>query len=349
MQRTVFIDLTEDARSEDSGAERAPAEREKADGGVGAKAGKDSASTGREDAPRPLIAQAEPPRPVEVTIILGDEDGAPSVVDPPDVIYVSDSDDEDSKAPSLGEGGAGPAAAHAGHTRKLTQKPHSVAFELKEDDKALVLEFASEAVKYKEMYVDRNDAPMKRMEIMCDTLCGLRQKSRESTSREPRATHPFLQEKTDLAKRMLARIDANLPGILTAIEAAGIPNLERYFVYASIFVAKPGAEEQGVHYDEKDHPWTYYTCFIPVTNHAGQGDTEFGANDKKSFYTMEGAKIWGGGVLHKGGANRCDKDRVALALVLSKEPDENRSEGRRVPFRHPKGKKKDPRCKKTAQ
>lgn len=166
-----------------------------------------------------------------------------------------------------------------------------------------------------------------RVEIFCDSLTGFR---RSGAGRSKRVARQFLRDHHDLALAMYGVIAAMLPLVLSEGTACGVRAIGELLCFVSVFLIRPGAEPQSVHYDDKDHARTYFTCFVPATDHPGQGDTEFGLGEP--FHVVQGAKIWDGGVPHRGGANRSERTRVALAFVFTRDSDPNRNVGQ--PFWH---------------
>jgi hypothetical protein len=102
-------------------------------------------------------------------------------------------------------------------------------------------------------------------------------------------------------------------------------------LYWSVMRVAPGAAEQALHYDDWARPG-YTTVLIPVTTHPGQGTTYF---PKRRPPTFSGtAYAFGGRVLHRGQANQCKRERIALMAVVTGwgEDEPNRGTDVLAPF-----------------
>ena len=184
--------------------------------------------------------------------------------------------------------------------------------------RATLVVFAMLAQTVRCMFIPRSaeDRGDERIEIHCDPLRGL-------LNRKPRITLPFIQENLALCYRVIQVIQWAVPRVASDLEAAGVPGVRRKNRFVSLILVRPGAHPQPVH---KDMATTgargYYTAILPVTTHAGQGDTEFGYNEP--FFTEDGPKAHDGAVPHRGGANRSQETRVALCIVFCDGMDLNR-------------------------
>jgi hypothetical protein len=191
---------------------------------------------------------------------------------------------------------------------------HKIDFGFTRRERTTILNFIS-AFQGTEMAVERQAG---RYEIQCDMLTTLLSGRR---ARLP----GFVRKNLGVCQALYGLIEGAIPRLLDALEAGGVDRPRDRLCWVSLFLVKAGAREQDVHTDAGRRR-NYFTCFVPVTGHRGQGDTEFGAAEP--FETLAGAKAWRGDVLHRGGRNRSRKDRVAFALVLSDREDDNRPVGR---------------------
>ena len=199
----------------------------------------------------------------------------------------------------------------------MLKNVYPVAFAFSKEDMNTILDFAHTA-KNSRFAVQRQKG---RYEIQCDCLAVF---SKAPSGREQRVAG-FVRKYLHESKAVYDLIEKSLPPLLDAIAEAGVKDMHKKRCYVSIFLVEPGAKEQDEHVDANGCK-TYYTCFVPITDHQGQGDTEFGRAEP--FVIYPGAKVWGGDVYHRGGANRSRFVRIAIALVLSQKPDENRKMGR---------------------
>ena len=207
---------------------------------------------------------------------------------------------------------------------KVPEHVHLLEFGFDDEDKKCIKDFAEEVCRYtreKEsqgflnpMAVHRGKG---RLDIQCDALfCLLRARG------EGRAAHPFVTQHKPLCEQMLSLIQRRIPALLDELERIGVKYTSKTYCYISVFVIFPGAPAQRVHNDA-DGDKTYHTCFVPVSDHPGQGSTEFG--ETEPFATFPNVcKMWRGDVRHRGGENRSSKPRYEFAVVVSENPDENR-------------------------
>jgi hypothetical protein len=110
-------------------------------------------------------------------------------------------------------------------------------------------------------------------------------------------------------KRIAMRVKREFPG--------GFP--PGYAVYAALFGARPGAEEQEVHADGPGDRRMFWNIFVPLTFHAAQGTTVFPGGVRPSPRCRN--YMFDSTVLHHGEANRSGRSRWALLLTVASADD----------------------------
>lgn len=201
---------------------------------------------------------------------------------------------------------------------------HKVDFRLSDEDKAKIKRFAAvaEGSPLAFLRVDRHDC-------LLDTLFKY---LRKPLSGRQRRLTTFLKQNLKVSEETLEVVERNLPALLKAVKDAGVNNADKLFVWISVFIVEPYGMAQEPHRDNGGER-SYHTVMVPVTNHVGQGDTQFGTKARSK--TLDGAKVWDGNVVHYGGANESDLPRIALMVVLSKGDDPNRHGKESCPARTP--------------
>ena len=85
---------------------------------------------------------------------------------------------------------------------------------------------------------------------------------------------------------------------------------------ANLFEVQPGAPDQEEHYDEKDAGGKFQTLSIALNTVENGGGTHFRSVNAIAHAKRGLAAMWGGGIPHKGLANKSKHTRWFLSLVL---------------------------------
>jgi len=194
------------------------------------------------------------------------------------------------------------------------------AVRLNEASKHKLIAFAMAAQTCQSMCIERGceDAPHERLEIMCDPLSGLAHSAQPSR-------HEFVSKHFGLCVAVSKIIRLLITQVRARLGGGGVLNMDKKLCYASMMLIKANAQSQRVHCDNGyTGKCGYYTAIVPLTTHDNQGDTEFVVEGQDAYQTYRGAKAFRGDLLHRGGANRSQRERIALALVFADAPDPNR-------------------------